>query len=151
MENRVQQIEKKQHKQDLVLLKMSTNMEHMAISFDEMKASVEKNHEKMSEFLERMAELHQIIGGFEKLSSDLYGKVEENTAFRVSNHPMLEDIRNERKDTKRRLKDAAWKFGWIVLGAGLTIYIVIMSQINAAKFQDENLQTLTSQLESLIK
>lgn len=139
MEQRITKIEEKQHAQDLVILEMSNNIKHMTKSFDDLK-------EQLSKHLDQQASFHQVVGGLEKLVSDQVQATGLNTVFRTNNNEMIEDIKEERRDNKRRAIDFIWKFGWVFLA----LYIAVSAQLQAKDTQDESITLLTEQISHLV-
>ena len=69
----------------------------------------------------------QEMGGVMKGMVDIQRTLNEHQDWISKHGPFLLAMIDERKDNRKRMLDYVWKFGWVLLGVILIIYISISS------------------------
>lgn len=111
---------------------MQSDISHLTKAFDEFKEDTKEFHKKQSEAIDKLHSTYQEISGMLNLVSDLRTEVGLNTEWRTKNDEHLADLISEKKDNRKRLKDAAWKYGVPIIIAVSVSYFMGLQQQNSS-------------------
>lgn len=124
---------------------MGSDIKHLKESFDEFKEDTKQFHEKQTEMLDELKAEWQKFGGLIQGLTSLQHQVNEHEKFIAEIKAPVKEIMEERKDTKRRLRDIAWRWGGSVVLFVVVLYVLFTasSALQGVSEALKNTDTLT--------
>lgn len=108
---------------------MGSDIKHLKESFDEFKEDTKKFHEKQTEMLDELKAEWQKFGGLVQGVASIQAQVNEHDKFITEIKEHVRDMIEERKDTKRRIKDFVFKWGFNLLMFMVMLYLFFSLQL----------------------
>jgi len=114
-----------QEDEKIQVARMQSDISNLTKSFDEFRLDTKDFHRQQSQAIDEMKRQWQEMGGVMKGMVDLQRTLNEHSEWINKHGPFLLAMIEEKQDNRKRFLEHVWKFGWMLMGIILFMYISI--------------------------
>jgi len=104
---------------EVQVAKMTVSLKEIEKSFDEMKQDTKEFHTQQTKKLDDLTQKWSTMSGEFKGMVDIQRQVNKHAAFITNHEPMLKEIKEERRQDRKQVRDLIWKI--VAVGAVSTL------------------------------
>ena len=108
------------------MARMEADISHLTKSFDEFKDETKEFHERQTDMLEELKEGWQKFGGVVQGLATIQRQANDHERWISENREFIASLKEDKKDTKGRLKDFLYSFVIPQLLTAIVLYLVLI-------------------------